>query len=113
MREAEKSIEAETEVVNKASVPLKTSGLSREDTNGPAQELEDGELEDGEMIDSFEKQMQHSNVGISTPTAVGVSTTANLTGIQAPSSSQLPVAHKPHETNHTAAHTVTSKGQAT
>lgn len=71
MREAEKSIEAETEVVNKASVPLKTSGLSRENTNGPAQELEDGELEDGEMIDSVEKQMQHSNVGISTPIAVG------------------------------------------
>lgn len=38
---------------------------------------------------------------------------ANFACIQAPSSSQLPIAHKPHETNHTAAHTVTTNGQAT
>lgn len=71
LREAEKSIEAETEVANEALIPLKTSGLSRGNTICPAQELEDGELEDGEMIDGVEEQMPHSNVDISTPIAVG------------------------------------------
>lgn len=70
MRTAEKSIEAETEMVKEALVPLESSGLSRENTNGPTQELEDGELEDGEMIDDGEEQIPHSNFGISTPIAV-------------------------------------------
>lgn len=71
LREAEKSIEAETEVTNEAMIPLKIIGLSRENTNSPAQVLEDGELEDGEMKDGVEEQMPHSNVDISTPISVG------------------------------------------
>ena len=71
LKEAEKSIEAETEVANEALIPLKTRGLSRENTICPPQELEDGELEDGEMIDGVEEQTPHSNVDISTPIAVG------------------------------------------
>lgn len=71
LREAEKSIEAETEVANEVLIPLKTSGLNRENTNGPEQDLEDGELEDGEMIVGVEKQIPHSNVDISTPIIVG------------------------------------------
>lgn len=72
LREAEKSIEAETEVANEeALIPLKTSGLSRGNRICPAQELEDGELEDGEMIDGVEEQTPHSNADISTPIAVG------------------------------------------
>ena len=66
MRGAEKSVEAETEVASEALIPLKIRGLSRENTNGPPQDLEDGELEDGEMIDLVEGQMPHSNIGIST-----------------------------------------------
>lgn len=71
MREAEKSIDAETEVANEALIPPKIIGLSRENTNSPAQVLEDGELEDGEMIDGVEEEMPHSNVDISTLIAVG------------------------------------------
>lgn len=71
LREAEKNIEAETEVANEALIPLKTSGSSKGNTICPAQELEDGELEDGEMIDGVEEQTPHSNVDISTPIAVG------------------------------------------
>lgn len=66
LRDAEKSIEAETEVANEALIPLKTRGLSRENTICPPRELEDGELEDGEMIDGVEDQTPHSNVNIST-----------------------------------------------
>lgn len=64
-------MEAETEVANESLVPPKTSGSSRENTNGTEQELEDGELEDGEMIDRIDEQMPHINVGISTSISVG------------------------------------------
>lgn len=68
LREAEKSIEAETEVASEeALIPLKTSCLSRGNTICPAPELEDGELEDGEMIDGVEEQTPHSNVDIFNP----------------------------------------------
>lgn len=124
MKEAEKRIEAETEVAIEALIPLKTSDLSRENTNGPAQGLEDGELEDGETIDSVKEQIPHINVSILNPDCrrrcFDSRTRLTFQVIQVPSSLQPPVAHKSYETSHTtalsesvadAAHILTSKGQ--